>query len=664
MKFYNLHKALDNKGEATALILNQADLEHFPEAIFSLEKLDYLDLSNNQISHIPDKIKNLSKLRYLNLAKNQIKFLPKGLSQLSKLEKIDLDQNQLTEVPNSLFQVPNLIWLSLKNNHLEKLDPGIHLSTSLKELDLEGNQLKKLPKELGRLKDLKHLNVSNNSITRLPVDLFNCKAMEFFNGGSNRISRLPDHIKDWTRLTKLILSKNRLKELPETLGRCIALRHLQLDKNQIKVLPTAIGRLQWLSVLNVERNQIEILPKRLFNAKRIQYLNLSGNQLNTLPKTIRQPNRLYYLNISKNHIHDLPELPNSITHLIYSSNKLNQVPLGVSGLMKLKILDLTDNEIETWPAQINHLPSLEILWLKRNPLTLIPKAFIGFSQLKRINGVGNIQTRSQFFKLLKGCTLHKTPVSQRLIYFSFLKSGRLEKLDMEKLDLESALNFPIPEIRFAVRDYLFGKSSDPISLPAGAQLFILGNVNFSTRDLAQRLAPFKISLAKAWTPEVSHLVLGYWPEWEMGLNAIQLPLLSEGQINQFLMDREEQYLVKEPSPKEIENLKRLILSADLTNVRMAIQLMKSAGVPKKLLTELFFVWKVIKDRKLKKAIKQLLELNLSEMGKLALYQTVRISSKTTFNKIERHIHTLTSKNEIDGELLAQLIVKAIGKGLL
>ncbi len=106
--------------------------------IVYLDKVQMLDLSNNQISSI-DKDLKLDELRALNLSRNKLEELP--LLVMPKIEGLFLNYNQLKRLPNMNYQ--NLKGLNIAHNDLDVL-PTMNLP-SLRELDIRDNKLKTLP---------------------------------------------------------------------------------------------------------------------------------------------------------------------------------------------------------------------------------------------------------------------------------------------------------------------------------------------------------------------------------------------------------------------------------------------------------------------------------------------------------------------------------------
>ena len=103
--------------------LSSNSLSIMPRAIFTLAKLDKLDLSMNQIIEIPEEIANLSStLTELNLDFNLLTRLPNGIGSLTKLKTLSLKGNSIAAdkrsqpLPASLFANTPVIDLNLHGN--------------------------------------------------------------------------------------------------------------------------------------------------------------------------------------------------------------------------------------------------------------------------------------------------------------------------------------------------------------------------------------------------------------------------------------------------------------------------------------------------------------------------------------------------------------------
>ncbi|XP_029807594.1 leucine-rich repeat-containing protein 28 isoform X3 [Suricata suricatta] len=97
----NLAQKLPNLVE---LYLHSNNIVVVPEAIGSLVKLQYLDLSDNALEIVCPEIGRLRALRHLRLANNQLRFLPPDLGRSRELQCVYVDNNvHLKGLPSYLY---------------------------------------------------------------------------------------------------------------------------------------------------------------------------------------------------------------------------------------------------------------------------------------------------------------------------------------------------------------------------------------------------------------------------------------------------------------------------------------------------------------------------------------------------------------------------------
>ncbi|KAG3262650.1 leucine rich repeat containing 28, transcript variant X3 [Ictidomys tridecemlineatus] len=97
----NLAQKLPNLVE---LYLHSNNIVVVPEAIGSLVKLQYLDLSDNALEIVCPEIGRLRALRHLRLANNQLQFLPPDLGRSRELQYVYVDNNiHLKGLPSYLY---------------------------------------------------------------------------------------------------------------------------------------------------------------------------------------------------------------------------------------------------------------------------------------------------------------------------------------------------------------------------------------------------------------------------------------------------------------------------------------------------------------------------------------------------------------------------------
>lgn len=93
----------------------------------------------NYLSDLPNSFVNLQKLEYLNLSNNKFAEFPEELLELRQLKTLELEGNKLSQVPDDIDKMKSLEHLNLANNQLQTLPNSIEQLKKLKTLKLEGN---------------------------------------------------------------------------------------------------------------------------------------------------------------------------------------------------------------------------------------------------------------------------------------------------------------------------------------------------------------------------------------------------------------------------------------------------------------------------------------------------------------------------------------------
>ena len=655
MKAYSIQQALKNRQEVTALVLFETALKTFPDGIFELPLLRSLEVTGNEVRLLPKRINQLSRLLHLDLRNNGLVNLPEEIGHLALLEKLLLDHNQLAELPD-LGQLRNLKKLSLAGNRLEAYK--LVLPAQLEHLDLSHNPFKKLTFLLRTLNGLRSFVLVNCRISSLPETIRNCTQLEMLDLSRNRLAKLPPGIGVLENLSILKLSRNRLKSLPDTWNGCHSLRKVYLNHNKLESLPLSLGRLPWLATLEVSKNKLSLLNDAFFGCRRLQHLDLSDNQLESLSPAVGKLERLYYLNVAKNQLRLIPELPLSLEHLDLAHNRLAAVPKSVSKLEKLRFLDLGHNPISDLPREMKNLQRLEVLRIRRLEFSHLPEVLLTLDALQKIEGLERTLVDYRlFFRFLKACKSRNLPYPLRKVFFEVCQ-GRPEALKtVDRKGLFQALSFPLPELVIAARKQLFSEEKD-LNLPLNLKgLLIAGNSFFNSRQLKKRLQAIQVELHLTIRPQTTHILLGSRPVWQAELGREELVFISEKQLTDFLNRREGKQLALQPDKDTLEKLRRLLHNPESRNVRMAINLLNGGGVPTELLTDLLFCWKTTRDPFTKKAVRAILQVNLSEYGRAALSKKIGLPRNGKRDQLRLNIQRLTEDNEFDRKRLLQLVLE-------
>ncbi|GFR67446.1 leucine-rich repeat-containing protein 15 [Elysia marginata] len=169
-----------------------------------------------------------------------------------------------------------------------------------------------------------------------------------------------------------------------------------------------------LTLLDLSDNSIQEIPAGALKAvaSTLTSFRLVKGKLVYLPEALRDLTALQDLDLSENPMVStyndalgtgtsplLTGSAHTLRSLRLASCGLVAVPLAVSALDALKVLDLTGNDIVTLNNyQFSSLVNLELLYLKDNPLSTVPyKTFSGLSSLTMLD--------------MSGCRLTYTPSS-------------------------------------------------------------------------------------------------------------------------------------------------------------------------------------------------------------------------------------------------------------
>ncbi|XP_030642179.1 leucine-rich repeat and calponin homology domain-containing protein 1 [Chanos chanos] len=152
----------------------------------------------------------------------------------------------------------------------------------------------------------------------------------------------------------LNLSARKLKEFPRTASNYDLTDTVEADlsKNRLTDVPSEISHFVSLETLNLYHNCIRSIPDTIISLQSLTCLNISRNQLAVLPACVCS-------------------LPLRVLNA--SNNKLNTLPDQVAHLTSLMELDVSCNEITALPRHIGRLKALRELNVRRNLLCVLPE---------------------------------------------------------------------------------------------------------------------------------------------------------------------------------------------------------------------------------------------------------------------------------------------------
>lgn len=194
------------------------------------------------------------------------------------------------------------------------------------------------------------LKISKNAIEGdLTALIENLTQLEVLELQENKITSLPDTVESLGRLRNLDISHNCLTSIPFRKLKECALTELNISHNGIKgtLIESGVDELSSLQLFDIRSNRISKLSEDSLALPVLKNFLASNNELSSFPA-----------------IDGWQEL----LICILEYNQMEDLPQGLTSLPKLRVLDLTGNNISSLDPTLGTMESLEILKLEGNPL--------------------------------------------------------------------------------------------------------------------------------------------------------------------------------------------------------------------------------------------------------------------------------------------------------
>lgn len=216
----------------------------FPENLFRLPSLHFLDVSRNRISTFGADIQtNCELLQELRLDHNEIEILPSYIFKFYKLKVLSLAHNFLRDVSPEVWSMPSLIVLNLAENKLALLQAPSSGKPSVRMR--RPTPLKPMPSiDTGSYvqdSEVQHSTVWSSQLVVMETESDLINSMD----------------KQYSGLKDLNLSNNELQDVPSWLA-CVAphLENLNLSHNWIKGIGMISSYPLHLKTLDLSSNRI------------------------------------------------------------------------------------------------------------------------------------------------------------------------------------------------------------------------------------------------------------------------------------------------------------------------------------------------------------------------------------------------------------------------
>ncbi|KAG6592343.1 Disease resistance protein RUN1, partial [Cucurbita argyrosperma subsp. sororia] len=338
------------------LFKSTRNVVEFPNSFSKMHELRLLNFHNvrlkNELDYcIPSELRYLKwkgyplktlvfnseeyKLIVLHMCHSNLKQFWHGEKHLAKLKYIKLDHSlKLSKTPN-FETIPNLTRLELEGcTSLVNIHPTIFSAEKLTFLNL---------------KDCINL-------TNLPLQI-NIKALEvLILSGCSKVKKIPEFSGNTNRLLKLNLDGTSISSLPSSIASLDHLTWLSLSncKNLINI-SNALDKMTCSKLGNRKRKRGDVETVEL-DVRRTTRRTDDGN--NMFRKIL-----LWLCKAPRSGISGIPSLAglNSLTSLNLSDCKLEEVPEGIECLVSLEYLNLSGNNFSRLPTTISGLHKLRRL---------------------------------------------------------------------------------------------------------------------------------------------------------------------------------------------------------------------------------------------------------------------------------------------------------------
>uniref|UniRef100_A0A673YE94 Leucine-rich repeat protein SHOC-2 n=1 Tax=Salmo trutta TaxID=8032 RepID=A0A673YE94_SALTR len=477
------------------------------------QRVSSVDLSCCSLEELPSPLFYSQDLTHLNLKHNFLTGLT-HLTRFCRLRSLNLSNNALSDFPLAVCDITSLTELNLQGNLLTSLPSVLGTMHNLQTLLLDGNSLNSLPADLCSLEALTYLGLSFNLFSCVPPALEKLRGVERLCLAGNQLSSLDMAGLQWLPHRHIDLRLNRLQRV--VVGEAGLLCHVaQLDVRDAGLEELDVRTLSRLELLRCDRNTLTLLRvsglalKGLHTAQNelrvlevfpvpesLTVVDVSRNRLDCLPDWVCESTRLEVLDISHNNIKELPIR-------LFCSASLRKVLVGCNGLRRLperleksqlEVLDVQHNLLTELPHNLFiKAQSLRYLNASANKLECLPPASLSeesFSSLQELYLTNNSLTDKSVPLLTGHAHLRVLHLAyNQLQTFPASKMARLEQL--EELDLSGNRLRAVPTTILSCRHMhtLSAHSNNITVFPEVLQLQDMKCVDLSCNELCEVVLP-------------------------------------------------------------------------------------------------------------------------------------------------------------------------------
>ncbi|MBK9191598.1 MAG: hypothetical protein IPM77_08820 [Crocinitomicaceae bacterium] len=309
----------------------------------------------NDLTAFPENYCNLINVEKIYISYNDISSLPDCLIQMTKLKQVMMTDNDFTVFPEILCSIPTITGIGLHGNNIKEIPPSIGKLVNLEalEMDVYRGGIEIISDEFSKLTKLKILNLRTKGFDSIPEYIYSFSLLEEFFYCDDSLIKISPNIGNLGKLHRLIL-RGRFDSLPESFGNLQSLTYLELTSDSLSYLPESFNRLKYLQKLKLYNCRFPTFPIQLCQLNFLEELEIIGNSDH---------------NLNWKNLPPAIESIFSLKKLVIRNVGLEKIPKQVGSLSKLEELDVSSNNLTSFPVSIlSYLTRLEKLIIADNKL--------------------------------------------------------------------------------------------------------------------------------------------------------------------------------------------------------------------------------------------------------------------------------------------------------
>ncbi|BDD04350.1 hypothetical protein [Aureibacter tunicatorum] len=621
-------------------ISNATELNELPKELFGYNDLLELDLTNTKIDKLSNDFYKLKKLNKLAVSGGFLSEISSKIFELP-IESLQFENCRLREFPSGISKLKRLKYLSLENNRITNISENWAdgFSDTIEVINLAKNKLQSLPLNKD-FKTLKSLNISKNKtlsywndsnckmqfLTELLLDRNNLEEISFtqkysclsiLSASMNPLKNFPKGIENALTLRRLELQNCDFSSIPDEVEKLVQLEEFFFDKNKVTRLPDSMSGQQWHWEEIYFNNEGNEIPLKAFQNPEAKSLILNGVQNPVFPKEIPDNSPIFRVEMNDCNLDEIPDILTKLPKLMIlqiKANKFTSFPKKLAECKELTYLYLDDNPMDSFTGydKVRELTYLSVKRVKcagqaENLLSTRALNVDGF-QWKNI-----VPSKKNFTRLASA--LAKSPIAyEKKVELLKFASQHPDLIfpSLTEQDCIRNLCIRFPELEEPNRKKLLNNhSADKYIVNENSVVLVAGKTSAKKTDIRNACKELSAKYVTKYSEKVSHVILGNAPVEMLGKPMGQVTYLSESALFNQLKRLSPQFLEESNDETLRQNLWNLLDSRQDENILMAVEMMKTGGVPQELYYPMLFLYKTAGGKGIN-ALKELLKKTLPD----------------------------------------------------